>query len=500
MNSPAPTVLLVDASASDRTLIILLLERELPDVVIRSAATAVEFAELLGQDRVDALVCDSALPWADAEEVAAAVRRRHPRCVLVLTGAHGDEAFVRMTMGTRSDACLIKDSEGILALPRVLMDVLRRRNVEAVDGSSPGFDRHVIDGLPLGVVLLNVRGRITHANPAACTVLGTPAESLLGKDVLHCIDDPGLRSLWDRRNNVDAAVEEPIEIGGARLKASLRGLKDDQGALAGHELIVKQAHTGAELALGRQAERLRRANEELEQLTYALSHDLQEPLQLIARHVHRLVDRQRDRLDEDGQRAIGHVARSVERMQNMLDSILTYSRIGAHDGPLDEVDLDRLLDEAIIDLGSLVEETGADLTHGQLPTLRVSNREMTQLFHNLLTNAIKFRRDEPPKIDIRVEEREREWLFAVADNGIGIDAADADRIFGMFQRLHTEEEYPGTGVGLALCKRIVERHGGRIWMRSETGRGTTFYFTIPKRSGSEQAIGATPHGEQRARE
>jgi signal transduction histidine kinase len=495
MASAAPVILLVEANTGDRTLITLLLQRELPDLVVRVASTAVEFAEVLGNDRFDALICDSALPWANPEEVAEAMRRRHPHCALVLTAARADESFVRTTSRARSDACVVKDGEGMLALPRVLSDVLHRSRAHA--GAT--LESGVIESLPLGIVLVNVRGKVLRANPAADRLLGREDHGLAGEHLPSAVDSGSLRALWDRRRDLNGGVEGVIEVSGRRLKASLRAMQDTEGGLGGYELLVEPAQSGAELALASQAERLRRANEELEQLTYALSHDLQEPLQLVARHLRRLSDRQVDRLDDDGQRALGHAARGVERMQGMLDSILAYSRVGAYNGPREEIDLDRLLDETVIDLGALIEEHSADLSHSQLPTLRVSRREMSQLFHNLITNAIKFRRGEPPKIDVRVEERASDWLFSVADNGIGIDGDGADRIFGMFQRLHTEEEIPGTGVGLALCKRIVEHHGGRIWMRSEPGRGTTFYFTLPKPDQSQRGAAATAHAEQRLR-
>jgi light-regulated signal transduction histidine kinase (bacteriophytochrome) len=174
-------------------------------------------------------------------------------------------------------------------------------------------------------------------------------------------------------------------------------------------------------------------------------------------------------------------------MRAMLDGILEYARAGREGRALAPVDFNRALEEALENLRARIEETGAEVRHTTLPVLPGEYRQVVQLFQNLVGNALKFQGVDPPRVVIGARERESDWRFAVKDNGIGIDPRFHQRIFGMFQRLHTAEEFPGTGVGLALCKRIVERHGGELWVHSAPGEGATFFFTIPKQAAASEA-------------
>ena len=211
---------------------------------------------------------------------------------------------------------------------------------------------------------------------------------------------------------------------------------------------------------------------------------------MLSRHAHILAERYAKRLDAEGERFLGNLVGSSDRMQARLDGILEYARAGREGRALAPVDFNRALEEALENLRARIEETGADVRHTTLPVLPGEYRQVVQLFQNLVGNALKFRGTEAPRVIVGARERESDWRFAVKDNGIGIDPKFQQRIFGMFQRLHTAEEYPGTGVGLALCKRIVERHGGEIWVHSTPGEGATFFFTIPKQvpaPGKEEA-------------
>lgn len=242
--------------------------------------------------------------------------------------------------------------------------------------------------------------------------------------------------------------------------------------------------------LSRQSEALDRANDEMEQLTYAVSHDLQEPMHLVTSHARLLTERYSERLDGEARRSLGHLAENSARMQAMISGVLDYFRAGNSAADTEPVNFGNIVDSAVANLGTIVAETGARIQHSsRLPTLAVDRRQMVQLFQNLIGNAIKFRGDAVPRIVITARERDADWEFAVQDNGIGIDPKYHDRIFGMFQRLHTSEEYPGTGIGLPMCKRVVERHGGRLWVTSAPGEGSTFFLTLPKRTDSEARLG-----------
>jgi hypothetical protein len=231
---------------------------------------------------------------------------------------------------------------------------------------------------------------------------------------------------------------------------------------------------------------LERSNRELEQFAYVASHDLQEPLRMVSSFTQLLARRYKDKLDADANEFITYAVDGANRMQKMISDLLTYSRVGTRGKPFEPICCEAVLDQAVTNLQVAIEESGAVVTHDPLPTLMADGTQLVQLFQNLIGNAIKFRSDVPPEIHIGVERTDSEWRFSVRDNGIGIDPQHHDRIFMIFQRLHSREEYPGTGIGLAICKRIVERHGGRIWVESQPGKGATFYFTIPARGDNHE--------------
>jgi signal transduction histidine kinase len=235
----------------------------------------------------------------------------------------------------------------------------------------------------------------------------------------------------------------------------------------------------AELRLAQYAQDLARSNAELEQFAYVASHDLQEPLRMVASFTQLLAKRYRGRLDQDADEFIGFAVDGANRMQQLINDLLGYSRVGTRGKSPAPTDLNEVLGHAEANLHEAIKENGAVVTHEPLPIVAVDQVQFTQLFQNLLANAIKFRSRETPRIHVSAQVEGGDWLLAVQDNGIGIAPEHRERIFAVFQRLHSRTEYPGTGIGLALCKKIVERHGGRIWVESTPGQGSTFYFNIP---------------------
>lgn len=224
---------------------------------------------------------------------------------------------------------------------------------------------------------------------------------------------------------------------------------------------------------------LKRSNKDLEQFAYVASHDLQEPLRMVSSYVQLLERRYRDKLDSDAVEFINFAVEGADRMQRLIKDLLTYSRIGSRGKEFAVYNFGEAVKTALVNLKPAVEETAAEVTCGQLPALSADDVQITQLFQNLIANAIKFRKkDEKPLIQISASKKGGEWVFCVKDNGIGIEAEYFEKIFVIFQRLHARSEYPGTGIGLAICKRIVERHGGKIWVESAKGEGASFYFTI----------------------
>jgi two-component system, chemotaxis family, sensor kinase Cph1 len=240
-------------------------------------------------------------------------------------------------------------------------------------------------------------------------------------------------------------------------------------------IVLRQAE---ELAL--LAQDLERSNAELKKFAYVASHDLQEPLNQVANYVQLLEMRYDAELDEDAKEFIGFAVEGVSLMQTLIDDVLVYSKVDLKGIEWELTEVEMALNKALSNLRGRMTETGAVITYDPMPTIVADSTQLMQLFQNLLGNAIKFKKkDETPRIHVGVKRQEDNWLFSVQDNGIGLDPQFADRIFVIFQRLHTRDEYPGSGMGLAICKKIVECHRGQIWVESELGRGATFYFTIP---------------------
>jgi chemotaxis family two-component system sensor kinase Cph1 len=239
-------------------------------------------------------------------------------------------------------------------------------------------------------------------------------------------------------------------------------------------IVLRQADELAELATN-----LERSNAELKKFAYVASHDLQEPLNQVANYVQLLEMRYQDKLDTDAKEFINFAVEGVSLMQTLIDDVLAYSKVETQGIEFELTEADKALDRTLGNLRRRISESGATINRDPLPMVMADSTQLMQLFQNLIGNAIKFRSDKPLEIHVSAQRLEEEWLFSVRDNGIGIEPQFSDRIFVIFQRLHPRDEYPGTGMGLAICKKIVECHRGRIWVESQLGAGATFYFTIP---------------------
>jgi light-regulated signal transduction histidine kinase (bacteriophytochrome) len=239
------------------------------------------------------------------------------------------------------------------------------------------------------------------------------------------------------------------------------------------------ARTRAEDALTQYTVKLQQSNEDLQQFAYIVSHDLQEPLRMVQTYVRLLAQRYQDQLDARAQEFCGFAVDGAQRMQQLLQDLLAYTRVDGTAPELAAVDCEALLTRTLRDLHLALAENQAEVTCDSLPTVRGNAQHLGLVFQNLLGNALKFRSAALPRIHLSARREGTRWLLSVSDNGIGIDPHQAERIFQIFQRLHTRTEYPGTGIGLTICKKIVEYHGGRIWVESALGQGATFFFTLP---------------------
>ncbi|MCA9143887.1 MAG: hypothetical protein H6821_12035 [Planctomycetaceae bacterium] len=251
------------------------------------------------------------------------------------------------------------------------------------------------------------------------------------------------------------------------------------------ESAEELAHANRQLqgyvdALSKAKEALERSNADLQQFAYVASHDLQEPLRAVAGYCQLLETRLQDNSDEDVQTFLAHATEGAKRMQALINSLLDYARVESRGKEFSHVDVHDVLNEAMANLSVAIEECAAEVTCDEMPSVLGDRDQLVRLFQNLIGNSIKFRRDEAPRIRVNAQANMNHWHFSVSDNGIGLEQQYADRIFVIFQRLHTRTKYPGTGLGLAITKRIVERHGGRMWVESQPGVGSTFFFTLPR--------------------
>src|SRR6202165_2433433 len=283
------------------------------------------------------------------------------------------------------------------------------------------------------------------------------------------------------------ATDYVLKDGLARLPEAVRR------ALLEKRLLRSRRQTEENLA--RKVEELARSNADLEQFAYVASHDLQEPLRIVAAYTQLLAERYRGKLDENADKFIGYASEGALRMQTLIQDLLAFSRVGRNGVACGRVDCDAAMEEVLKSLGPAIQESGAVVTHGELPAVWADRSQMTQVFQNLVGNAIKFRGKEPPVISVQAEKAGQQWLFSVSDNGIGIAPEYAENIFVVFQRLHARTEYPGNGIGLAICKKIIERNGGKIWVEARAGHGSEYHgsvfkFTMPCDGPVEKELGA----------
>lgn len=347
-----------------------------------------------------------------------------------------------------------------------------------------------------GVVATDIDGRVTFFNRVAQALSGWRGEEALGRpvgDILRLertsddsvAENPAITAMRERRSVDHSSGVVLVGQDGQRTHVDANGAPtfDPEGRLVGSVLVLHDVteRERAERQIRQRTEELARSNRDLEQFAYVASHDLQEPLRAVAGPLQLLQRRYQGQLDARADEFIGHAVDGATRMQTLIDDLLSYSRVGRLEDPKQAVPAEQALEFALKNLAVVIDETGAQIEHEALPVVQAISSQLALLFQNLIGNAIKFRsKERTPVIRVRAEPLGREWRFLVADNGIGISEQYFERIFVIFQRLHTRREYPGTGLGLALCKRIVEHHGGKIWVESTQGEGTTFYFTVPR--------------------
>jgi len=398
----------------------------------------------------------------------------------------------------------------------VARDITDRRRAEEITRNEKLLSESVINSLPGIFYLFDARGKFLRWNKNLETISGYSSAEMA---TLHPLE----LFLGEEKQLIGQKIQEVFASGTAEVEghfvskngrqtpyyfSGLRVEYNGQRCLIGIGLDISE-RTQAEEKLKALAADLARSNAELEQFAYIASHDLQEPLRMVASYMQLIARRYQGKLDSDADEFIGYAVDGAMRMQRMINDLLTFSRVGTRGKEFQPVNIEAVLNNVLGNLEMAIKDAHAVVTYDSLPTILADESQIAQLFQNLIGNAIKFHGDAPPRVHVSAvkdgsvvgwlggsshpsnqptsqlpnhlttQPPSNHWLFSVQDNGIGIDPQFAERIFVIFQRLHTRAEYPGTGIGLAICKKIVERHNGRIWVESEPGKGTTFYFTLP---------------------
>jgi PAS domain S-box-containing protein len=387
------------------------------------------------------------------------------------------------------------------AILEISSDITERKKAESALAESEAKLHITFATMADGIVIVGLDYKVTDCNEAILRLTQRSREEIIGKPLLDLFA-PEFRSLiLDARKFLVGAVlarTEPsrgkketvrtdsqlLQKNGERvdIEANISTIEDASGQPAEFLIVARDVteRKQMEYQLDSSLVDLQRSNAELEQFAYVTSHDLQEPLRMITSYIQIIEEDYKGKLDADADQYIAFAVEGAKRMHTLINDLLAYSRVGTRGEPFMPVIVSNVLSAAAANLEVAIEESHAVVTHDRLPTVLGDESQLIQLFQNLLGNAIKFRSDATPMIHIGVEEAKDEWVFSVRDNGIGIDMKYAERIFVVFQRLHAREDYPGTGVGLAVVKKIVERHRGRIWVESEPAKGSTFFFTLPK--------------------
>ena len=424
------------------------------------------------------------------------IERGRPQEILRMTAASGrhEEQVTRVRKdGSRFLASLrltaLRDSAGNL---RAFSEFSHDLSESKESGAKY---RGLLEAAPDAMVVVNQSGEIVLLNLQAEKRFGYRRDELVGQKVTNIIPEGFAERLIadSTRTAADALAQQigaGIELSGRRKDGSdfpieimLSPLESAEGILITAAIRDITVRTRADEHLLHTVGELKRSNNELEQFAYVSSHDLQEPLRMVASYTQLLAKRYQGRLDADADEFIAFAVDGCNRMQRLIHDLLAYSRAGTNGKPLSEISSEDALDEALTNLRATIEESGAIVTHDSLPVIRTDDTQLTQVFQNLVGNAIKYRNAEVPRIHVSARKNGgNECIFSVRDNGMGIAPQYFDRIFVLFQRLHGRNEFAGTGIGLAICKKMLERLGGRIWVESQPGNGSTFFFAVPERS------------------
>jgi PAS domain S-box-containing protein len=488
LRESAIRVLLLDDDPDDRALARLVLQHEMPHLEVEEVADALAFAQACGRRNFHLVVLEQRLQWTEGLAVLSALKEDWPELPVIMFTRFGNEDIGVRAVRLGADGYLVKRPANFLRLPLTVRSSLEQARSRPRPPRRASRLESLLSRARMGVFSATPEGRLLNASPAMLEILGA--------NTLEEAAKLDLSPLVVGEGEDAPAVSEPGEAASARevelrrrdgrpirLQVIRSLLRDGEGRQRVDGLVEDVTERrSAEEEEARRSAQLRRANEDLQQFALIASHELQEPARMVEKYTQILREDYRGRLDSEADELIDLVAASTRKLQSLIDDLLAFSRLESRERPLERVEAGSLLDRALANLDAAIEESGAAITCSALPVIEANPSQIVQLFQNLIANAIKFRNDDPPRVHVSASRSQGEWTFAVRDNGIGIDPRQAESIFTLFRRLRPD--IPGTGVGLALCKKIVERHGGRIWVTSQPGQGSTFHFTLPAASGA----------------
>jgi signal transduction histidine kinase len=482
-----PRILLLDESADDRELVSLVLRGAFGEVEIEAVGDAAALARAVSAGRFGAVLTEYALPWIESRDLLRLIRDLRPECpVLVVTGREIAEVATEL-LHLAPDGLIPKTSTGWVGLPRALRSALYASRRRAAVEPGP---RRLLDALPAGVFVASADGTLLDSNPAFATLLGyaTPADCAYralrdlfvsrgdAEDLLARLSPDRVESVDARLRRADGGTTR-VWLQAWRVAAEKGGVDHVEGLLTERlaGAVAEPASTRAVAASGPDA------GSEAEEMAYTVSHDLRQPLNQVIRLLQLLDEETGGKLGADAGALLGDARQGAERLDGMIEAVLRCARIESATVAFAPVDLQAVLARVLERLEPERAASGAQIEHGSLPVVRGDEYQLEQLLQNLIENALKFRSSRSPRIRVEASEEDEHWHLRVRDNGVGIPPAEAERVFQLFQRLHTGEEVAGSGIGLAVCRRVVARHGGRIWVEPNERGGSTFHFTLAKR-------------------
>jgi PAS domain S-box-containing protein len=465
---------------------------------------AIEKAEELKPDLV---LMDIVLKGEiDGIEAAEKINNQLNIPVVYLTAYSNDKLFERAKL-TGPYGFLVKPFD-FYELKCTLESALYRYELEHEFKESEKNLKVFLNAIPDSGILLKLDGTIIIVNESFLEKCGKSRDEVIGKYVMDVLPEfmvDKCQEAWKTVIETKKPITIEVENFGMYMKYCVNPVVDNDGKVSRLAVVIyditksknmekqlKESRDNLELKVKERTadldmliDELKRSNKELQQFAYVSSHDLQEPLRTIASFTQLMERRYKGQLDEDADEFMEYIVDAAKRMQQLIQDLLEYSRVATRGEELKQVNTEKVLKNVLYNLKTSIDENNAEITYDNLPMVMVDKGQLDQLFQNLISNAIKFKKpDEPPRIHISAskDENNNHYIFSVSDNGIGMDPQYFDRIFTIFQHLHTMDEYEGTGIGLSISKRIIERHGGSIWVESSLGKGSTFYFTIPIRS------------------